>query len=183
MKKWIWIAVLILIIILFSCQKKQEPVSVAKAEDTEKIYPVAQEVENKISSAVANLAEGKVVEGAQLLLDAVLLTQPGEYMPEGFEEKILMAKDQFRSGNMGNALESISDALLIIKPSSDKTVEEDTKEPEESEQVQKREEVAPVAELVRNKIFAAHDQFQEGNADKGVILILESLLLIGPRTD
>jgi len=183
MKNWIWIAVLILVIILFSCQKKQEPAEVEKSQEEEKIFPVAQEVENKISSAVANLEEGKVVEGAQLLLDAVLLTKPGEYMPEGFEGKILMAKDQFQSGNMGDALESISDALQLIKPPSDTTGQEDTEEPKEAEQVQKREVVAPVAELVRNKILAASEQFKEGNANQGVILILESLLFLGPRTD
>lgn len=65
MKNWIWIAVLILVIILFSCQKKQEPASVEKSQEEEKIFSVAQEVENKISSAVANLEEGKMVEGAQ----------------------------------------------------------------------------------------------------------------------
>lgn len=181
MKNWIWIAVLILVVILFSCQKKQEPVEVGKPQEEEKIFPVAQEAENKISSAVANLEEGKAVEGAQLLLDAVLLTKPGEYLPEGFEDKILMAKDQFQSGNMDDALESISDALLIIKPPSDVKTEKDKEEPKEAEQVQKREVVAPVAELVRNKILAAKEQFHEGNADQGVILILEALLLFSPR--
>jgi hypothetical protein len=183
MKNWIWIAVLILVIILFSCQKKQEPVRVEKPQEEENIFPVAQEVGNKISLATANLEEGKVVEGAQLLLDAVLLAKPGEDMPEGFEDKILMAKDQFHSGNMGDALESISDALQFIKPPSDTTGQEDTKEPKEAERVQKREAVAPVAELVRRKILAAREQFKEGKVDKGVELILEALLLFGPRTD
>jgi len=166
MKNWVLIAVLILIIILFSCQKKQESTS---------------EVENNISLAVANLSEGKVAEGAQLLLDAVLLTRPSEYMPEGFEDKVLMAKNQFRSGNMGNALESVSDALLLVKPPSGTTAEKDIELPKEAEQVEKTEEIAPIAELVRNKILAAREQFQKGNADKGAVLILESLLLLGPR--
>jgi hypothetical protein len=180
MKNWFWIAVLILVIILFSCQKKQEPVRVEKAQEEEKIFPVAQEVGNNISSAVANLEEGKVIEGAQLLLDAILLTKPHEYMPEGFEEKILMAKDQFQSGNMDDALGSISEALLIIKPLSDVRTAIDKEEPKEAEQVQKREEVAPVAELVRSKILAAREQFKEGKAYQGVVLILEALLLFGP---
>lgn len=181
MKKWLWIPILIVLIILLSCQKKQEPVSVEKPEDTEKIYPVAQEVDNKISSAVTNLAEGKVAEGAQLLLDAVLLTKPSEHMPEGFEEKILMAKDQFQSGDMGNALESISDALQLIKLPAE--LEAEKKEPKEAEQVPESEEVPPIAELIRDKILAAREQFKEGKADKGVVLILESLLLFGPRQD
>jgi len=183
MKSWIWIAVLILVIILFSCQRKQEPVSVEKPQEEGKIFPVAQEVENKISSAVANLEEGKVVEGAQLLLNAILLTKPDEYMPEGFESKIIMAKDQFHSRNMSDALGSISEALLIIKPPSDVKTRKDKEEPREAEQVQKREMAAPVAELVRSKILAAHEQFKEGNADQGVVLILEALLLFGPRAD
>ena len=181
MKNWLWIAILIVLIILLSCQKKQEPVSVEKPEDTEKIYPISQEVDNKISSAVTNLAEGKAVEGAQLLLDAVLLTKPSEYMPEGFEEKILMAKDQFQSGDMGNALESISDALLLVKLPADTTAVKE--EPKKAEQVPEREEVPPIAELIRGKILAAREQFKEGKADKGVVLILESLLLFAPAQD
>jgi hypothetical protein len=183
MKNWVLIAVLVLIIILFSCQKKQESTSVEKAEDTEKIYPVAQEIENNISLAVVNLSEGKVAEGAQLLLDAVLLTRPSEYMPEGFEEKIFTAKDQFLSGNISNALEFISDALLLVKPPSDTTAEKDNELPKETEQVEKTEEIAPIAELVRNKILATREQFQKGNTDQGAVLILESLLLLGPRKD
>lgn len=183
MKSWIWIAILILVVILFSCQRKQEPISVKKPQGEEKIFPVPQEVENKISLAMDNFTKGEVIEGAQLLLDAVLLTKPGEHMPEGFEDKILMAKVQFQSGNMGDALGSISDALLIIKPLPDVKTEKVKEEPKETEQVQRKEAVAPVAELVRSKILAAREQFEEGNADQGVVLILEALLLFGPRTD
>lgn len=183
MKTWVWIAVLILVIILFSCQKQPESVKAGKPQEEEKIFPVAQEVESKISSAMSNLEEGKVVEGAQLLLDVVLLAKPGEYLPEGFEDKILMAKDQFQSGNMGDALGSISDALLIIKPPSDVKTEKEKEEPKEAEQFKKKESVAPVAELVRSKILAAREQFKEGKADQGVELILEALVLFGPGTN
>jgi len=183
MKTWIWIAVLILVIILFSCQKQTESAKGGKPLEEDKIFHVAQEVEGKILSALTNLEQGKAVEGAQLLLDAVLLTKPGEYLPEGFEYKILMAKDQFRLGNMGDALGSIKDALLIIKPPSDVKTEKDKEKPKEAEQVQKKEAAAPVAELVRSKILAASQQFKEGNADQGVELILEALLLFGPKTN
>ena len=181
MKSWIWIAILILVIILFSCQSEQEPMSVEKPQGEEKIFPVAQEVEDKISSAMDNLTKGEVIEGAQLLLDAVLLSKPSEYMPEGFEEKILLAKDQFQSGNMGNALESVSDALLLIKPPSD--IAADKEEPKEAEQMQESEKVAPIAELIRDKILTAREQFKKGKTDEGIVLILESLLLFGPRPE
>ncbi|NIM91650.1 MAG: hypothetical protein GTO17_11965 [Candidatus Aminicenantes bacterium] len=183
MKTWIWIAVLILVIILFSCQKQPESSNEGKPQEGEKIFPVAQEVESKISLALVNLEDGKAVEGAQLLLDAVLLAKPGEYLPEGFEDKILIAKHQFQSGNMGDALGSISEALLIIKPPSDLKTAIDKDKPEETEQVQKKEKVTLVAELVRSKILAASQQFKEGKADQGVELILEALVLFGPRQD
>jgi len=63
-------------IILFSCQKKQEPVNVEKPEDREKIYPVAQEVDNKILTAREQFKEGKVDEGVVLILESLLLFGP-----------------------------------------------------------------------------------------------------------
>jgi len=173
MKKWIWIPILILLIILLSCQKqnKEEP------------FPVAQEVENKILSSLDQFKEGKVAEGAGSLMEAVLLTEPSEYKPEGFENKILAAKDLFLEGNIFNGIELVSEALQLIKSPSDIKGEKDKEEPGDTESVQKKDEPGPIAELVRNNILSALEEFKKGNADQGVILILEALLLLAPRTD
>jgi hypothetical protein len=180
-----WITILVLLIILFSCQKqkKEELASLEKAQKKEEIFPVAQEVDNKILSALGNFEKGKASEGADSLLEAILLTKPSEYMAEGFENKILSAKEQFQHGNYGKAGELISEALLLIKSGSDITDTKDKKEPKAVEHIQRKDEPSPIAELVRNKILAAREEFKKGNADKGVILLLESLQYLGPRKD
>lgn len=78
MKKWMWISIFILIIFLLFCQKqtREEQASLEKPQDAEKIAFIAREVDNKTSLAISNFAEGKVDEGANLLLDAILLTRP-----------------------------------------------------------------------------------------------------------
>jgi hypothetical protein len=188
MKKLILIPVFILIIMLLFCQKqnKEELVSLEKAQEKERIAPIAKEVENRISSAINNLEKGNVTEAANLLLEAILLTKPSEYLPDDFEEIILAAKEQFQAGNIHKGVELVSEALMIVKSDSEIKEERDRAEPKDVGQPQKKDEpppIAPIAEMVRNKILAAREEFKKGNADKGVILILESLQLFGPRKD
>ena len=187
MKKWIWIAIFVLIIFLLFCQKqtKEEQAGLEKPQDTEKVASIAEEVENKTSLAISNFAEGKVDEGANLLLDAILLTRPSGSWPGNFENSILTAKERFQEGNIQKGVELISDALQLIKPATDIPVEKAKKGPKDVEQVQKKDEparIAPIAEIMRDKILAAREEFKEGNADKGVILILEALQLFSPRS-
>lgn len=186
MKKLILIPVFILIIMLLSCQKqnKEELVSLEKAQEKERIAPIAQEVDNRISSAIDNIAKGNITEGANLLLEVVLLTKPSEYMPGNFEETVLAAMEKFQEGNIHKGVELVSEALVIIKSDSEIKEEGDRAEPKDVGQPQKKDEpppIAPIAEMVRNKILAAREEFKKGNADKGVILILEALQLFSPR--
>jgi len=188
MKKWIWISIFILLIFLLFCQKqtREERASLEKPQDTEKIASIAQEVETKTSLAISNFAEGKVDEGANLLLDAILLTRPSGSWPDNFENSILTAKKQFQEGNIQKGVGLISDALQLIKPATDMPKEKTEEEPKDVEQIQTKDEpsqIAPIAKLIRDKISAARGEFKDGNADKGVILILESLLLISPRSN
>ena len=188
MKKWMWISIFILIIFLLFCQKqtREEQASLEKPQDAEKIASIAQEVDNKTSLAISNFAEGKVGEGANLMLDAILLTRPSGSWPDNFENSILAAKEQFQEGNIQKGVELISDALQLMKPSTDIPVEKAKKEPEDVEKVQEKDEpsrIAPIAGIMRDKILAAREQFKEGNADKGVILILEALQLFSPRSN
>lgn len=188
MKKWMWISIFILIIFLLFCQKqtREEQASLEKSQEQEKISSIAQEVENKIQLAISSLAEGKVDEGANLLLDAVLLTRPSGSWPDNFENSILAAKDQFKDMNIQKGVELISDALQAMKSTTDMPKEKVKEDPKDVEKVQKKDEparIAPIAEIMRDKILAAREEFKEGNADKGVILILEALQLFGPRSN
>jgi len=188
MKKSILIAILILIIILLSCQKqkKGEQTVLEKAKGKEESYQIAAEIGNNLLTALDQLEKGNVDKGAELLLDAVLLSRPSENMPQGFENKILATKVQFQQRNYAEAVELISEALLIFETSADLPGEKDKEERTSIEQAQKKEEpsqIAPTAEIMRSKILSAMDEFKKGNADKGVILILESLQLFAPKTD
>lgn len=183
-----WISIFILIISLLFCQKqtREEQASLEKPQDAEKISSIAQEVENKTSSAISSLAEGKVDEGANLLLDAILLTKPSGSWPDNFENSILTAKKQFQEGNIQKGVELIADALQLMKSTTDISLEKAKKDPKDAEKVQKKDEparIAPIAEIMRDKILAACEEFKEGNADKGVILILEALQLFSPRSN
>ncbi len=180
MKKCVWIPILILLIVIFLTCKKQNNEQLESLENTqdEEVFPVAQEVEKKLLAAMDQLANGKVAEGAGLLLDVVLLTKPGEYMPEGFENRILSAKNQFLSGNYKNAVELVSESLLLIKPAQD--TPGDKENPANAEKMLKKEKTFPVAEKIKSYVLSAIDEFKEGNVKQGVILILEGLLLFNP---
>jgi hypothetical protein len=188
MKKWMLIAILIIIIILLSCQKQntEEPTVLEKANRKEESYPIAAEIGSNLLTALGQLEKGNIAKGAELLLDAVLLTRPSENMPQGFESKILGSKFKFQQRNYTEAVELITEALLIFKTSADLPGEKDKEVRTDIEQAQKNDEssqIAPIAELMRSKILSAIDEFKKGNADKGVIFILESLQLFGPKTD
>lgn len=183
-----WISIFILIIFLLFCQKqtREGQVNSEKPQSEEKISSIAKEVENKTSSAISNLAEGKVDEGANLLLDAILLTRPRGSWPGNFENSILTAKEQFQEGKIQKGVELISDALQLMKSTTDISLEKAKKDPKDAEKVQKKDEparIAPIAEIMRDKILAAREEFKEGNADKGIILILEALQLLSPRSN
>jgi hypothetical protein len=72
-------------------------------------------------------------------------------------------------GNFAGAVGNLNDALDLIKQSG------------ESEQTTESGEIAPVAEVLKGKIAAAKEEFKKGNADLGVISILEALQLFAPK--
>lgn len=185
MKKENWILVFIVIIIMISCQGQNKDVSGA-LEDTqqkEEVYAVAERINANILSAMDELKKGNVTEGADLLLEAVLLTKPEEYMVEGFEKKISSAKHQFQNRNIREGVKLVSEALLMIESGEEALEGKEKEELEKVEQIQQKDELSPIAEIVSSKILAAHQEFQKGNADKGVVLLLQSLQLFGPHKD
>ena len=185
MKKWIWIPIIILLIILLSCQKqnKQEPEASEKAQKEENIAPVGETVRENLLTAMEELKAGKAGQGAQLLLETVLLVKPKENFPKGFENKIFRAKEQFQSGGFNKGAEFISEALDIFKSATASPQGNAVEKSSGLEQVQSDEVAFPITEKIRNNILRAMELFREGNADKGIVLILESLLLFSPRED
>jgi hypothetical protein len=185
MKKGICILVFVAIIIMVSCQGKDKDVSGAleNTQQKDEVSAVAEKINANILSAMDELKNGKVAEGAELLLEAVLLTKPEEYMVEGFEKKISSARHQFQDRNITEGVELVSEALRMIESGEKALEREEKKELEKVEHLQKKDAPVPVAEIVKNKILAAHQEFQDGNADKGVVLLLESIRLFGPHKD
>jgi hypothetical protein len=172
-------------IIMVSCQSQNKDVSGAleNTQQKEEVFAVAERINANILSAMDELKNGKVAEGAELLLEAVLLTKPEEFMVEGFEEKISSARHQFQDRNITKGVELVSEALRMIESGDEDLERMEKVELEKVEQIQKEDELPPLAEIVKNKILAAHQEFQKGNADKGVVLLLESIRLFGPQKD
>jgi hypothetical protein len=102
-------------------------------------------------------------------------------MPEGFENTILLARKKFRAGDIGAGVSLVSDAYKMIQSgrnASDKASEDIIKDVENK---QKKDLSTPIAEIVKNKIAEAHQEYQKGNADKGIARLLESILLFSPQ--
>lgn len=161
MKKWLWIALLVVLLIILSCKKEKG------------------EMEGMLHSAMDNLSSGKVSEGASLLIDAVLLTRSNE-VPEKFQEKLLSAKDHFISSDFGEGSKLISEALILFKTELEGENSTPDQEPTEKTEEEVEQKVSPVAQLIKQHIMQAGEELKFGNRDKGVILVLEALELFGP---
>jgi len=182
MKKGILISTFIVFIIMISCQgQNKDEFGTLDNTQEEQPYAVAEKIDSNILSAMDELRNGNVIEGADFLLEIVLLTRPKEYMPEGFEEKISLARDHFRGGNLSEGIKLASEALLLIESSGGALEGKGMEELKQVAQTQEKDSTPPIAEIVSYKILAAHQQFQSGNADKGVVLLLESLQLFVPQ--
>jgi hypothetical protein len=183
MKRLIVIPVMLLLVILFSCQKKDEAAeaSMEIVDKPEPVAPIAMEVKELLDGALESFASGEIATGAESLLDAVLIVKPMEDYPEGFTEKINSAKEYIKSGDLGKGLEKISDASQLIKSVSSEAEEK----VEAEEEVKSDEEMTPVplAAIFKEKLLAAQDEFKKGNADSGIHFILDALLLLGPRSN
>lgn len=184
MKKWVVFSVLAFLLILFTSCQKQSNEKVSEPEkpvQSGKITPVAQSLEDMIDTAVVSLQKGEVTKGVELLLDGILLIKPRENWPNGFVNNIFLAKEHVQSGNLPLFTEDISEALSLLQPPEDKSDEGAKETSIETEQEQKETEPAPVAQIFASMISSAREEFKKGNADSGVIKILEALQLIAPR--
>ena len=165
MKKWLWIALLVVLLIILSCKKEK------------------MEMEDMLHSAMDNLAAGKASEGANLLIDAVLLTRPQVEMPDDFKEKLLSAKNHFQSQEFSKGSGLVSEALVLFKSGLEEGGQPPGQESSEVTATGTEQQVFPVAQKVKENIMQAMKEFKFGNQDIGVILILESLVLFGPPVE
>ena len=172
MKKWLWVPILVILIFLFCCKKQDRAEQIVDETESggEGITPIAQTIGNNLDMAIENLEKGQLSEGADILLDSVLLVKPLDQWPEGFVGNVSSAKEHFTRGNFSDAVGYVSEALNLIK------------KPADSEQSKEGGEIAPVAAAMKGKIAEAKEEFNKGNGDQGVISILEALQLFGPRT-
>jgi hypothetical protein len=186
MKRWILFSVLAFLLILFiSCQKQakdrvHEP---KKPQQSEKVTPVAQNLERMIDTAVENFQKGEVTKGVELLLDGIILVKPKENWPDGFVNNIYLAKEHFQNGNLSMFSEDISSALALLQPPKGTHHGETEQATSDPEQLQKEVEPAPVAQIFAGMISSAKDEFKKGEADSGVVKILQALQLLTPRTE
>ena len=185
MKKWILFSVLVFLLIIFmSCQKQLDE-GVAKSQEklqAEKIAPIALSLEDVIDTAVMNFQNGEMTEGVSLLLDGILLVKPKERWPDGFVATLSTAKEQFQKGNLPDFGKSISDSLLLIQPVHVDSEEEAADSSNTQFQKPQEAKPAPIALIFTNMLSTAMDEFKKGDADCGVIKILQALQLMTPLT-
>ncbi|NQT80625.1 MAG: hypothetical protein HQ555_09590 [Candidatus Aminicenantes bacterium] len=159
MKRWIWIS-LVISLILPLCGQDQRK---------EEIPPLAQEIANKISLALQKFEKGRATEGVPLLLDVILLTRPRSSWPDGFAGAIESAKDSFQNANYSEGTGYVKQAMGLFEPDKPRHIERNNGQ------------ISNIADTILNKIQSALEGFKTGNADQAVILILESLALLGPH--
>ena len=179
MKKWIWVLVIIVLLVVFAC-KKEENDSPGQQAEAENIAPVAQEIDGKITACLVNFERGEVGAGVLQLFDAVALARPVDSFPEGFVEKLESAKQKFLAGSYQEGVSETAQARQLFETA----VEIDP--PSESDQIPAAGEmnegsrIAPIASMIKDKIESARMMFKEGKADRGVVMLLEAIELLAP---
>jgi hypothetical protein len=125
----------------------------------------AKEINTKITTALEHFKNDEVASGFQTMLDAVLLTMPYTNLSKGVESKILNAKIHFTERvPKPEGFKLIREALLLIKPTSDKL-----------------DPTLSIAENFKRKVGLAQVQLIKGNADKVVELLIEAILVTVPQ--
>lgn len=140
----------------------------AQARIGQDVPPVAQQVAEKIQTAIQNYKDGKIPEGAASLCDVVLKTRPASSWPGGFEAAMGSARGMFLKGQFSEGVGFVRQAIKLFKPDYEEAPAEGSGS------------TAGLAQLALNKIESALENFKTGNADQAVLLILESLTLLGP---
>ena len=94
---------------------------------------------------------------------------------ETVRANLLQALEELEQGNVEKGSELIKQSIALVYPEGQ--VPPPLDEPETEAQAEEGE-VAPIAQLVRDRIQSAIVQFEAGNADAGVRLLQEALSLI-----
>jgi len=152
MKKWGFIPVIIMVLILVGCggtetQNEQgeenqsaesQSMESQTADESEESQPaaIAETVRANLMQALEELEQGNVEKGSELIKQSIALVYPEGQVPP----------------------------LEASEPETETQAEEG--------------EIAPVAQIVRDRIQGAIEQFEAGNAESGVKLLQEALSLI-----
>ena len=139
-----------------------------QARNFQDVPPLAQMIAENLQAAIQNYKDDQVPEGAMLLCDVILMTRPEASWPEGFTDAVDSAKDFFERAAFSEGAGYIKRAMKIFNP--------DYSEPSD----QSGGSMAAIGRLILNKINTAIENFKAGDADQGVLSILESLALLGP---
>jgi len=168
-----WLFVVLVVGLLFSgCQKKQAQSPVPEpAKPT--VAPLAQNVDTILTAAVSRIENSEVSQGVLLLLDAIMATRPTELWPNGFVQTIAVCRDHFQKNDFRSGGEAASRALATLGFSANPASPQGTSATSG--------QIPPLAERVKAGIVAAKEEFKKGNADDGVVIILQTLQMLAPK--
>jgi hypothetical protein len=164
--------VILIALAFVGCQKKGGDETPALAEG----------VDLALTHSIQFFQNGDIAGGAVLLLDSIFRTRPVESWPEGFVHALEDAKINFRLGNLEKAAGFVSLGLSHLRGSEARPEAMPQKGFPETENMPGEGRVAPLSEIVRQKILESKEEFKKGNAEAGAVLILEALQLLGPRS-
>jgi len=151
MKKWGFIPVIIMVLILVGCGGNETQ----NAQGEENQGMESQSMESQSA-------------------DASEESQPAP-IAETVRANLLQALEELEQGNVEEGSELIKQSIALVYPEGQTLPPFD--EAETETQVEGGE-VAPIAQMVRDRIQSAIEQFEAGNAEAGVKLLQEALLLI-----
>ena len=181
MKKWIWIPILIILLIIFACQKQEETKGSVQQEVVEGIAPIAQGIEQRMSASLEQFEQGEVHAGVSLLFEVVEMTRPGESFPEGFLDMLSEARMDFQAGDYQGGVIQVTQARELFEASLEISPSTEADKTEVVEETKEDVQVAPVASMIKNKIESAREMFKQGDSDRGVIMIFEAIELLAPK--
>ena len=155
MKRLIVVFVIIFLVILISCKQGTSF--------------KAGKLNAKIDSARIEFKNNNIVEGLDILLDAVLAALPYTDYPAEVETKVYSAKESFKEGILNKeGSKALREALALIKT-----------EAEEAEPASGS--MGDVAEAFNKMLTSAQEELKKENPAGAIEMLLEGVLLIfGP---
>lgn len=127
-----------------------------------------EETGNMIREALAYFERSEPSKGTALLIDAALLYDPDITFEKGIEAKLLSAKKHFLNNDYPKAGKLVAQVLAL----------ETIKQVSRIESIKPSELSVTIADKVKDLLVKAIKEFWMGNPARGVVAILESLVLL-----